>query len=74
MPLLILAFGQDSSGFAQEEFFSFVIKVIEGDNAVAHDVHCLDDRIAIFDRRIHLAFGVLVDESGEADHFALLHN
>jgi hypothetical protein len=69
-----LTFGHDPSGLTQEESFAFVIKVIEGDYTVADNVDRLDDRITVFDRRIHLTFGVFVDEGGEADFFALLHD
>lgn len=69
-----MAFSHDPPGLAQEEFFALIIQVIKGDHAVADNVDRLDDRIAIFDRRIHLAFGVFVDESGEADFFTLDHD
>lgn len=69
-----MAFGHDPSDFAHEKFSAFVIKVIEGDYTVADNVDRLYDWTAIFDRRVHLTFGVFVDESGEADFFALLHD
>ncbi len=69
-----MAFSHDSSDFAHEKFSAFVIQVIEGDHTVTNNIDRLNDRTAIFDRRVHLTFGVLVDESGEADFFALLHD